>query len=742
MMLTKSYLAGILAILVLMGGNTAAPAQGQNPDKQTSPPAEEVARMLRDEPITLDTWPVWRARLLSWLGDRSHNADAAYDAALAFVGSQFSQDRFPGALNDDALVWYLHGFSDIRNIKRAVDIPVQAELAETALRRSLQLDPKFGRAHYRLALALLLRADYVSKAPDPRRDEGYKELQTAREMDDTLSMVELEAYVAAMQERWPDAEVLFKQASRESPADNDLARAAARCVVSNQAHKGRFAPDVVVLCNRFPRDGTLACLHAVALVLDQDPKAAASQLRLARQLGTDPNTVLPPQLVQQIESVGGPTWVDSYVWPFGWLMLFFTIFYGVVMLCMASAGFFLAGYTRGTNALHLLGVQPEELVTEGQVARVSHESALARLYGLALFAGLLLFYAAIPFVIVGLIAATGLLLYFTLMLNRIPIKLLLIILFVGLGGAWAVLKSAFARPASGGFGLQKTEADCPRLFEALGDVARRVDTQPIDDIYLSPTSGIGVHQEGSGPFGLFGLKRRVLTLGFSTMHFLTVNELKAVLAHEYAHFSHSDTFYSRFIYQVHMSIEGALRGMGEYGGWYNYVNPFYWFLYLYYRSYSLLAAGYSRSREFLADRMASSLYGSDVFGDALTKVSTDGQLFDSTMYDNVQKMLHQNQAFVNMYEAFRSQADEQLSGQQREELFQKLMAEKGSLFASHPTIAERLDAVAALPAARSRDTTPAVDLLDNAEDVEKELTSFLTDWMHHIAQLQAQAAKT
>src|SRR5262249_8823848 len=151
----------------------------------------------------------------------------------------------------------------------------------------------------------------------------------------------------------------------------------------------------------------------------------------------------------------------------------------------------------------------------------------------------------------------------------------------------------------------KTEADCPRLHQVLKEVAQRVDTEPVDEIYLAPGAAIGVKQDGRGPFGIFGVKRRVLTLGLSTMHFLSVSELKAILAHEYAHFSHRDTVYGRFIYQVHLSIDQALTGMGEMGGWLNYVNPFFWFLFLYYKAYSLLSAGHSRSREFLADRMAS-----------------------------------------------------------------------------------------------------------------------------------------
>jgi Zn-dependent protease with chaperone function len=410
------------------------------------------------------------------------------------------------------------------------------------------------------------------------------------------------------------------------------------------------------------------------------------------------------------------------------------------MLLMAGGGAVLARWTRGDRALQLLGAPPDALVAEGQVLRSAHESWLASVYALALFLGLVLFYLAIPFLIAGLVAGTGLLVYVIFMLGRIPLKLIFIILVVGLGGAWAIFKSVFARPGQGGFGLPKTADQCPRLYEALADVARRVDTDPVDAVYLAPGSSIGVHQEGRGPFGVFGVKRRVLTLGLSTLHFLTVGELKAILAHEYAHFSHRDTFYSRFIYQVTLTIREALQGMAQAGGSYNYVNPFYWFLVLYYKAYSLLAAGFSRSREFLADRMAASLYGSDVFTSALTRVSTDGALFEMTMYDHVNQLLAQGKAFVNLYVAFRDLRDKHIGPAEREELYKKLLEEKESLFASHPTFGERIAAVAPLPKAAAPDTSPALGLFDNAEEVEKELTDFLTGYVHHLRGLRTQAA--
>jgi Zn-dependent protease with chaperone function len=71
------------------------------------------------------------------------------------------------------------------------------------------------------------------------------------------------------------------------------------------------------------------------------------------------------------------------------------------------------------------------------------------------------------------------------------------------------------------------------------------------------------------------VRRRVLLLGLATLHGLTITELKAILAHEYAHFSHRDTHYARFIHQVTLSIVQALGGMASAGGYLNYVNPFF-----------------------------------------------------------------------------------------------------------------------------------------------------------------------
>jgi Zn-dependent protease with chaperone function len=410
------------------------------------------------------------------------------------------------------------------------------------------------------------------------------------------------------------------------------------------------------------------------------------------------------------------------------LMMWFFTAYGVVIAMMFLGGLMLAKLTRGPRALDLLGAAPDRLVGQGQVVRTAHESWLTRLYVVALFLALVLFYVAVPFVLWGLAGIFLILLFLSFWLRRSHelADLHTDLLKASAGGTWAVVKALFAGFGGDSFGIVKTRLDCPRLHEVLAEVAGRLDTESVDQVYVAPGSTIGVYQQGRGPFGLFGPRRRVLILGLSTVHFLTVSELKSILAHEYAHFSHQDTFWSRFIYQVSLSVRTAMDGMAAAGGWVTYVNPFYWFFYLYHKAYALLSSGFSRSREFLADRMACSLYGADVFAAALEKVCTDGTLFQMTVYKNIADLLKRKKAFVNMYLAFRRYRNERLNGKERDKLYRDLLNRKASLFDSHPTFKERIDAVKTLPKVAKPDATPALELFEDPEGIERELTDFLT----------------
>jgi Zn-dependent protease with chaperone function len=171
--------------------------------------------------------------------------------------------------------------------------------------------------------------------------------------------------------------------------------------------------------------------------------------------------------------------------------------------------------------------------------------------------------------------------------------------------------------------------------------------------------------------------------------------------------------------------------MSAAGGFLNYINPFYWFWWLYLRAYTLLANGFSRSREFLADRQAVAAYGKQAFISGLTKVAVDGALFESTVYANIQHLLSQRKAFTNAFDAFRHFREQTEMVESRERLLDRLRRTKPKWLDTHPTFSERLAAIADFPdSAPTGESEPAIELLSDHQAVEAKLTSLLTSFIH------------
>ncbi len=346
-----------------------------------------------------------------------------------------------------------------------------------------------------------------------------------------------------------------------------------------------------------------------------------------------------------------------------------------------------------------------------------------RFYLIVLSLSVLIFYVSVPFVALGLLAITLVLFGILLALRVIHLG----ILSRGFFATWGVIRSAFVGSSEEVLGIIATQRQHPQLFAALQEVADRLATSPVDTVYLTPSSLTGVREEGKGPFGVFR-RRRVMELGVSTMSVLTTSEFKSILAHEYAHFTNRDSVYIRFISQATASLGNSLAVMNAAGGFINYVNPFFWAYWLYLRAYILLAAGFSRSREFLADRRAVLEYGTEPFASALTRTAVDGTLFEWSAVPNVMNELNAGRAFVNVFDTFRQFREQAEHAGAQGKVLDDIRAAKSNWCDSHPTLSERL---AALPRVaesnESLDSIPATSLISEITSIEEQLTKLLTD---------------
>jgi Zn-dependent protease with chaperone function len=208
-----------------------------------------------------------------------------------------------------------------------------------------------------------------------------------------------------------------------------------------------------------------------------------------------------------------------------------------------------------------------------------------------LLAGFVVFGGA---VIVGLVVAGVLLYHYS---NRLGAKLIFVALAAAVAIAVALWKVLRAKPQPPE-GLRLTPGEAPELWHTVTELAGRVGTRPPDEILLVGEVNAAV-TEDTRWLGLVG-GRRYLLIGLPLLLTLRVDELRAVLAHELGHYSHSHTRLGALTYRGRVTIVETLRRLG--GGLVGTLMQGYAAMYL------LVESAVSRRQEIEAD-VAAARYG-------------------------------------------------------------------------------------------------------------------------------------
>ena len=96
-------------------------------------------------------------------------------------------------------------------------------------------------------------------------------------------------------------------------------------------------------------------------------------------------------------------------------------------------------------------------------------------------------------------------------------------------------------------GIEVTPASQPQLFEFLGRLAAEVGARPPRKVYVSANVNAAVSFDIS-IWNLLMPSRRNLEIGLGLVNVMTLLELKAVLAHEFGHFSQRSMLFGRWAY--------------------------------------------------------------------------------------------------------------------------------------------------------------------------------------------------
>jgi Zn-dependent protease with chaperone function len=387
--------------------------------------------------------------------------------------------------------------------------------------------------------------------------------------------------------------------------------------------------------------------------------------------------------------------------------------WALLLVMMLSAGFALSRITLRTLARSPAGAT-------GHPRGV--EAGIRKAYRVVLWAASAYYYASIPLLVVVVLGATGGAIYGVLAAGWVAPKLFILLAIAAFGSISAIARSLFARGRDEDPGPRLDLTANPRVRALLDEVAARVGTRPVDEVFLTPFTDLAVFDRGGVLRSMRGARQRCLVLGAGILEGMTVRSFKSVLAHEYGHFQNDDTAGGGFALGVRRSLNlMALHLVRARAA--TAFNPAWWFVRGFGRAFLGISQGASRLQEVLADRWAAFAYGSADFERGLVHVIERGARFDAHLNATLGEVMPAKRALANLYTYM---PDKPAAESDIRSAIDVALGREPSPYDSHPCPRERLALVRALASEGSprteEDDRDAWSLFDERPALERSMT--------------------
>ncbi len=311
------------------------------------------------------------------------------------------------------------------------------------------------------------------------------------------------------------------------------------------------------LVKKYPDQMATHYFAALLAAFDEDWIKAEEEIKKAEALG------FPAEAAREFLQSGVHS--RATVWRYVFYSLYALAAWAVGLVLLFAFGKIMSGVT--LRSLE----QSDPNVTAGQ-----KENSLRNFYRKLISVAGFYYYLSLPFVVLLVIIAAGSAFYAFYMAGQIPIKLAALIGFGAIATIFMMIRSLFIRRQSEDPGRALKESEAPRLWQLAREVAGVVDTRPVDEIRLTPGTEMAVYERGSFRERSQDRARRILILGLGTVNGFRRNAFRAVLAHEYGHFSHRDTAGGDVALRVNSDIINFAEAIGRAGQavWWNLAFQF------------------------------------------------------------------------------------------------------------------------------------------------------------------------
>lgn len=440
--------------------------------------------------------------------------------------------------------------------------------------------------------------------------------------------------------------------------------------------------------------------NAILAANDEKWITAEQEIKVAQSLG------LAPEIAQQFLDSGVKT--RATVWHYLIYSLYLTGAWVIGLI-----GLFLIGKLMSRKTLTSLEAANPNSPTSAS------ELTLRKFYRRLINVAGFYYYISLPVVIFLVIIVAASITYAFVMLGRIPIKLIAILVIGGLITIFTLIRSLFIKVESVDPGRSLKYDEAPGLWDLTRTVAATVNTRPVDEIRITPGTELAVYEKGTWRERSQDKAQRILILGIGVLNDFKQNGFRAVLAHEYGHFTHRDTAGGDIAIRVNNDMMKFAHAMIIHGQatWWNVA---FQFLRIYHFIFRRISHGATRLQEVLADRVAALQYGPLAFEEGLTHVIGKSVEFHHLATKEIEDSVAVRRALQNLYE-LRVDQNSNLQ-QQIEESLNRETSEDDT----HPCPNDRFRLTRKITGANESPATGMVwDWFKNREALTNEMTSLI-----------------
>lgn len=254
---------------------------------------------------------------------------------------------------------------------------------------------------------------------------------------------------------------------------------------------------------------------------------------------------------------------------------------------------------------------------------------------------------------------------------------------------WTILKALWLKmePPEG---IEITEHQAPELFAMIHELQHRLNAPRFHHVLITDEFNAGVIQ--TPRLGIFGWPRNYLQIGLPLMKVLSIEQFKAVLAHEFGHLAKGHGRMSNWIYYQRLRWSRLLTTLesNESKGSFLFKPFLNWFS-PYFNAYSFPLA---RANEFDADATSIKLTSARTAAEALTNVNVLGHYLAEKYWPSIYKEAENSPQpnflpYRSMGQSIRTEVDEQSA----QNWLSQAMLRKTDTTDTHPALHDRLAAI-------------------------------------------------